>query len=157
LCLRYANDYDEAQDLFQDGFVKVFRKLDLYNGKGPLGAWIRRTMANNALDHLRKAKRDQQHVLDFQKEFLQDEVHFDEDFDSDESETLSAAVIMELIKEMPMGYRAVFNMYAVEEYTHKEIADHLGITESTSKTQYRKAKAYMRKLIEIEQKKILSE
>jgi RNA polymerase sigma-70 factor (ECF subfamily) len=157
LCLRYANDYDEAQDLFQDGFVKVFRKLDLYNGKGPLGAWIRRTMANNALDHLRKAKRDQQHVLDFQKEFLQDEVHFDEDFDSDESETLSAAVIMELIKEMPMGYRTVFNMYAVEEYTHKEIADHLGITESTSKTQYRKAKAYMRKLIEIEQKKILSE
>jgi RNA polymerase sigma-70 factor (ECF subfamily) len=157
LCLRYAGDYDEAQDLFQEGFVKVFRKLDLYNGKGPLGAWIRRTMANNALDHLRKSKRDMQHMMDFHKEQSYEEPIFDEDFDNDDSDTLSADQLLDLVKEMPTGYRTVFNLYAVEEYTHKEIAEQLGITESTSKTQYRKAKAYMRKLIETEQKKILSE
>ncbi len=156
LCLRYANDYEEAQDLFQEGFIKVFRKLDMYNGSGPLGAWIRRTIANNCLDHIRKVKRDQAQIHEFQKDFKIDEETFDTAFDDDE-EGLTAGKLMDLIHMMPAGYRTVFNLYAVEEYSHKEIADQLGITESTSKTQYRKAKAYMRKLIENEQKKELSE
>jgi RNA polymerase sigma-70 factor (ECF subfamily) len=156
LCMRYANGYDEAQDLFQEGFVKVFRKLDMFDGRGPLGAWIRRTIANNCLDFIRKNKRDQQQIYDYQQDFLHEQDEFDTAFDPDE-DPISQAQLMNLVQKMPMGYRTVFNMYAVEEYSHKEIAEHLGITESTSKTQYRKAKAFMRKLITNEQKKEFSE
>jgi len=156
LCMRYANGYDEAQDLFQEGFVKVFRKLDMFDGRGPLGAWIRRTIANNCLDFIRKNKRDQQQIYDYQQDFLHEQNEFDTAFDPEE-DPISQAQLMDLVQKMPMGYRTVFNMYAVEEYSHKEIAEHLGITESTSKTQYRKAKAFMRKLITTEQKKEFSE
>jgi len=146
LCLRYGSDYEQAQDMFQDGFIKVFNKLDKYDGKGPLGAWIRRTIANNALDYLRKNKRELRNASIFEEDYravMDDEVQSLEE----EEPMVSAERLTELIISMPLGYRTVFNLYAVEEYTHKEIAEQLGITESTSKTQYRKAKAYMRKLI----------
>ncbi|MEM9053042.1 MAG: sigma-70 family RNA polymerase sigma factor [Bacteroidota bacterium] len=146
LCLRYGSDYEEAQDMFQDGFIKVFNKLDRYDGKGPLGAWIRRTIANNALDYIRKSKRELRNASIFEEDYKA--VADGEIQPMDEEEPMvSADKLTELINSMPAGYRTVFNLYAVEEYTHKEIAEQLGITESTSKTQYRKAKAYMRKLI----------
>jgi len=146
LCLRYGKDYEEAQDMFQEGFIKVFNKLDKYDGKGPLGAWIRRTIANNALDHLRSAKREKRNLSLFEKEYKIEVDNEIKPMEEDEP-LVSADKLTELINQMPDGYRTVFNLYAVEEYTHKEIAEQLGITESTSKTQYRKAKAYMRKLI----------
>lgn len=154
VCIRYARDHDEAQDLFQDGFVKVFRKIGMYDGKGPLGAWIRRTIANNALDYLRKHTREVQ-----QAEFYKEEYKYQQDdminpFDEEE-EMPDRDRLMELIATMPQGYRTVFSMYAVEEYSHREIAEQLGITESTSKTQYRKAKAYMRELIANDLKKTI--
>ncbi len=158
LCLRYGNDYEEAQDMFQNGFIKVFQKLHLYNGSGPLGAWIRRTMANNALDQIRKNKRQKEHVSLFEVEYkLEHEDSFDVFDEEDDELKLTSDFLMELIQKMPRGYRTVFNLYAVEEYSHKEIAEQLGITESTSKTQYRKAKGYMRDLIFKEQKKLHSE
>lgn len=156
LCLRYGSDYEEAQDMFQDGFIKVFRKIHMYNGKGPLGAWIRRTIANNALDHLRKNKRMKDNVSLFGIEYKlenQDAV----DPYNDEGLRVSNDRLTELIQTMPLGYRTVFNMYVIEEYSHKEVAEQLGITESTSKTQYRKAKAFMRKLVELELKNTISE
>ncbi len=156
LCLRYAGDRDEAQDLLQEGFVKVFNKLDMYNGKGPLGAWIRRTIANNALDHIRRTKREMAHMISLRVETAFELEESQNEYDVEEN-ALNEDKLMEMVQQMPMGYRTIFNMYAVEEYTHKEIAEQLGITESTSKTQYRKAKAYMRKLIETEHKKELSE
>ncbi len=156
LCLRYAKDQDEAADLFQDGFIKVFRKIDRYNGKGPLGAWIRRTIVNNALDHIRKLKREQRNVSLFEVEYKMDHDTEIQPMEED-SPVLTADKLTELIAKMPTGYRTVFNLYAVEEYTHKEIAEQLGITESTSKTQYRKAKAFMRNLITTELKHTLSE
>ena len=146
LCLRYGKDYEEAQDMFQEGFIKVFNKLDKYDGKGPLGAWIRRTIANNALDHLRSAKREKRNLSLFEKEYKIEVDNEIKPMEEDEP-LVSADKLTELINQMPDGYRTVFNLYAVEEYTHKEIAEQLGITESTSKTQCRKAKAYMRKLI----------
>ncbi len=156
VCIRYARDPDEAKDLFQDGFIKVFRKIDRYDGKGPLGAWIRRIMANNALDHLRRQKREMDWSEGYETEyrFEQDDVMnpFEE-----EQELPGRERLMELIAQMPHGYRTVFSMYAVEEYSHKEIADALGIAESTSKTQYRKAKGYMKRLIEKDIKKTASE
>lgn len=151
LCLRYGSDYEEAQDMFQDGFIKVFQKLHMYNGKGPLGAWIRRTIANNALDHLRRNKRMKDNVSLFGMDYKMGAEEAEDPFDED-TPLVSADKLTELIQTMPTGYRTVFNLYAVEEYSHKEIAEQLGITESTSKTQYRKAKAFMRKLIEEELK-----
>jgi len=156
VCLRYGKDYEDARDMFQDGFIKVFNKLDKYNGKGPLGAWIRRTIVNNALDHLRRDQREQRNISLFEVDYKLEseaEVHpFEED-----GPLLTADKLTELISKMPDGYRTVFNLYAVEEYTHKEIAEQLEITESTSKTQYRKAKAYMRKLIAEELKQTISD
>ena len=156
LCLRYGKDYEEAQDMFQDGFIKVFNKLHKYDGKGALGAWIRRTIANNALDHLRIAKREQKNIALFEVEYKIDADEMVHPMDEKEP-MVSADKLTELIGQMPDGYRTVFNLYAVEEYTHKEIAEQLGITESTSKTQYRKAKAYMRKLISNEIKQPIRE
>lgn len=156
VCLRYGGDHQEAEDMFQDGFIKVFQKLEKYNGKGPLGAWIRRTIANNALDQLRKNKRENDHVSQYEVEFKLENQDRVEPFDEDQPK-LSNARLTTLIQEMPPGYRTVFNMYVVEEYSHKEIAEQMGISESTSKTQYRKAKAYMRNLIEEELKKTVSE
>jgi RNA polymerase sigma-70 factor (ECF subfamily) len=155
LCLRYGCDYEEAQDMFQDGFIKVFQKLHMYNGKGPLGAWIRRTIANNALDHLRRNKRMKDNVSLFGMDYKMAAEEVEDPFDED-SPLVEAERLTELIQTMPPGYKTVFNMYVVEDYSHKEIAEQLGITESTSKTQYRKAKAYMRKLIEEELKSKIS-
>ena len=146
LCMRYASDYDEAQDLFQEGFIKVFGKLHMYSGKGPLGAWVRRTMVNNALDHIRRKQREGM-KLSFEDISLKgDTDEMNDPFERDEP-LLPNEKLVELIGRMPTGYRTVFNLYVVEEYSHKEIAEQLEITESTSKTQYRKAKAYMRKQI----------
>jgi RNA polymerase sigma factor (sigma-70 family) len=146
VCIRYARDRDEAQDLFQDGFVKVFRKIGMYDGKGPLGAWIRRTIVNNALDVLRKHSREAQQAEFFREEYRYQQEDRINPFDEPD-EWPDRDRLMELVASMPQGYRTVFSMYAVEEYSHREIADQLGISESTSKTQYRKAKAYMRDLI----------
>lgn len=156
VCMRYGSNHQEAQDMFQDGFIKVFQKLDKYNGKGPLGAWIRRTMANNALDKIRKNKREKDNVSLFEVEYKienKDQV----DIFKDDDPLLSEKKLLELIAQMPTGYRTVFNLYVIEEYSHKEIADMLDVTESTSKTQYRKAKAYMRNLIEEELKNSVRE
>lgn len=156
VCLRYGSCYEEAQDMFQDGFIKVFKKIHMYNGKGPLGAWIRRTIANNALDHLRKTKRERENVSMFKVEYKLESDEFDDPF-ADEGVKITSDRLTELIQQMPTGYRTVFNLYLIEDYSHKEIADQLGIAESTSKTQYRKAKAFMRKLLKQEFKEALSE
>lgn len=153
VCLRYGNDYDEAQDLFQEGFVKVFNKIHLYNGKGALGAWIRRTVVNNSLDHLRKTRRERNQVRLYNVEYKLGEDEADNPLDEEEP-LISADRLAEMIAEMPTGYRTVFNLFAVEEYPHKEIAEKLGISESTSKTQYHKAKAFLRKMIKEELKTV---
>jgi len=156
MCLRYGENYAEAQDMLQNGFVKVYQKLHLYNGKGPLGAWIRKTVANNALDQIRKNRRERDHWFELKTEVESErDVELAELSESD-LEQLTLVQLMDLIQKMPTGYRMVFNLYAVEEYSHKEIAEKLGVTESTSKTQYRKAKAYMRRLVEQELKETCS-
>lgn len=153
VCFRYASDKDEAYDMFQDGFIKVFEKLHMYNGKGPLGAWIRRTIVNNMLDEIRRQKRLARKDALFQADFkaLNDDWEDEFDIDDDVAE-VSHDRILEMVQTLPTGYRTVFNLYAVENYSHKEIGDMLGVTESTSKTQYRKAKGHLKKLIEQERK-----
>lgn len=138
VCLRYAHSRDQAKDILQDGFVKVFQKMELYRGDGPLGGWIARTMVNTALDHLRRNK-PFDHSIDLtEAEYLHSE-------DSHVVSSMSTNELMALVQNLPPGYRVVFNMFAIEGFSHKEIADHLGVSENTSKSQFMKARAYLRK------------
>ena len=140
VCLRYAHSRDQAKDILQDGFVKVFQKMELYRGDGPLGGWIARTMVNTALDHLRRNK-PFDHSIDLtEAEYLHSE-------DSHVVSSMSTNELMALVQNLPPGYRVVFNMFAIEGFSHKEIADHLGVSENTSKSQFMKARAYLRKLL----------
>ena len=140
ICNRYANRDDQAIDMLQEGFIKVFSNLEKFSGSGSLGGWIRTVMVNNCLTILRKDKK-----------FSFNENIEDHDEGTSSADALSQMGFQELtmlISSLPTGYRTVFNMYAVEGYSHKEIADKLEISESTSKTQYRKAKLRLQKLIQ---------
>lgn len=140
ICMRYAHNRDQAQDILQDGFVKVFQKMDHYRGDGPLGGWIARTMVNTALDHIRRNKPYDQ-SLD-----LSDAEHLHSE-DEHVLSGMSTDELMALIQALPTGYRTVFNLFVIEGYPHKDIADMLGISENTSKSQFMKARAYLRKLL----------
>ncbi len=138
VCMRYANSSDQAQDMLQDGFVKVYQKMDRYRGEGPLGGWIARTMVNTALDHLRRNK-PYDHSLD-----LTEAEHLHQE-DATVMSSMTTDELMVLIQALPAGYRTVFNLFAIEGYPHKEIAEMLGISENTSKSQFMKARAYLRR------------
>lgn len=140
VCMRYIHDREQAEDVLQDGFVKVFTHLKSFKRQGSFEGWIRRTMVNTALDHLRKAKNLHIDADISEAEFLAGE-------DEKVVGKMRVEELMQLISEMPPGYRTVFNMYAIEGYSHQEIADELGVTESTSKTQYRKARNYLMNII----------
>ena len=140
VCMRYANNRDQAQDMLQDGFVKVFQKIDHFRGDGPLGGWIARTMVNTALDHIRRNK-PYDHSLD-----LTEAEHLHQ-VDEQVVSSMTTDELMALIQALPTGYRTVFNLFVIEGYAHKEIADMLGISENTSKSQFMKARAYLRKLL----------
>lgn len=143
ICMRYANDRDQAQDMLQDGFVKVFQKIGHYRGDGPLGGWIARTMVNTALDHIRRNK-PYEHSVDLtEAEYLHQE-------DPKVLAGMTTDELMALIQALPMGYRTVFNLFAIEGYPHKEIAEMLGISENTSKSQFMKARAYLRRQLPAE-------
>ncbi|MFN5910587.1 MAG: RNA polymerase sigma factor [Bacteroidota bacterium] len=141
VCLRYSKDREQAEDVFQDGFVKVFMKLADFKSEGSLEGWIRRVMVNTALDQLRKNGK-------LLGDISTDDVAYKLEHNDPIEENLMAEDLMKLVLAMPEGYKVVFNMFAIEGYSHAEIAATLGITESTSKSQYSRAKAYLRERIE---------
>ncbi|MNJ88934.1 ECF RNA polymerase sigma factor SigR [compost metagenome] len=142
VCQRYLRNNQEAEDVLQDGFVKVFQKIVDFKMEGSLEGWIRRIIVNTALDTIRKNKKL---LDDVQVEEVQYKVSFtDHQFDG-----MDLAQLMKLINDMPDGYRVVFNMFAIEGYSHKEIADTLGVTENTSKSQYSRARAFLRTQLEL--------
>jgi RNA polymerase sigma-70 factor (ECF subfamily) len=140
VCMRYAADTEIAEDWLQDGFIKVYTNLHKFKQKGSFEGWIRRTMVNTCLDHLRKSNRMQIDADISEAEYLAGE-------DEKAVGKLRVEELMKLIEDMPTGYRTVFNMYAIEGYSHQEIAENLGVTESTSKTQFRKARNYLMNII----------
>ncbi|MBU6341442.1 MAG: RNA polymerase sigma factor [Bacteroidetes bacterium] len=140
--LRFARDRAEAEDMLQDGFVRVFRDLAQFRGDGALGGWIRRIMVNTALSHLRKQKDFIRDIADFSP--FENRFRTEEDFPSQ----MDAAALLQLLQKLPPGYRAVFNLYAVEGYSHEEIAEQLGITVGTSKSQLFKAREFLKKIID---------
>ena len=142
VCLRYADSRQEAEDILQEGFIKVFERMHQYENRGPLGGWIRTLMVNTALNHIRKHKR-WNHSMD-----IEAANHLDSD-ETDALSEMSANELMQLVNKMPKGYKTVFNLYAVEGFTHSEIGDQLGISENTSKTQFMKARGWMKKELEL--------
>jgi RNA polymerase sigma-70 factor (ECF subfamily) len=142
VCLRYSKKLEEAEDVLQDGFIKVFSNLKDFTNEGSLEGWIRRIMVNTALDAIRKNTK-------FLKDISIDVVDFQIGNNDYTIEKMNAEDLLSLINSMPEGYKVVFNMYAIEGYKHNDIATTLGISESTSKSQYLRAKAYLRAKLEL--------
>jgi len=146
VCLRYMNDNDTAQEVLQQSFIKIFEKIEIFDFKGSLEGWIRRIVTNTAIDAIRKAKRNP--FLSDDDQFFKDEVV--NDFEKEEEMNilgLRADAAMEAIKQLSPAYRTVFNLYVIEDYSHKEIAEKLGVSEGTSKSNLAKAKMNLRKIL----------
>ncbi|SHJ51238.1 RNA polymerase sigma-70 factor, ECF subfamily [Hymenobacter daecheongensis DSM 21074] len=137
VCLRYLRRREDAEEVMLGGFAKVFRALDQYRHEGSFEGWIRRIMVNEALGQLRR--KEPLHLAI-------DDSHTELAVTPAEAESqLNAADLLALLAELPAGYRTVFNMYAVEGFSHAEIAGMLGISEGTSKSQLSKARAMLQR------------
>lgn len=140
VCMRYSRHRLEAEDILQDGFVKAFRKLEQFSFEGSFEYWLRRIMINTALKNCKKSF--------YQKEMLTDDVMpYDQGVEPAVYDNLGTEDLMKMIAELPEGYRLVFNMYAIEGYSHKEIGVALGIQESTSRSQLVKARRILQEKI----------
>lgn len=142
IALRYLKSRDLAEDVVQEGFIKVFDNLKNFKFEGPLEAWITRIMVNTAISYYNKNKKTafEEDISTINEELGNQYDHV--------GHNLQANDLLKLINMLPDGYKLVFNMFAIEGYSHKQIAQMLGITESTSKTQYFKARNYLKKLLE---------
>ena len=139
VCYRYSRSRDEAKDILQEGFIKVFQKLEQFTYGSSIEAWIRRIMVNTAIDFYRKNAAEP----DIYDIAVAGDVLEDNDVVSDMSHT----ELLGVLQQLPAGYKIVFNMYVIEGYSHKEIAEFLHVSEGTSKSQLGKAKNYLQKLL----------
>ncbi len=139
VCLRYARTATEAEDFLVEGFFKVFRDLHQYKYQSPLAHWIKKVIINNALMCLRKKR-----VLTFPTTDL---IENDWSQEPEIWQQLEAETILKAIQSLPAGYQTIFNLYAIEGYSHKEIGAELGISDSTSRSQYTRAKKVLQKIL----------
>jgi RNA polymerase sigma-70 factor (ECF subfamily) len=146
VCRRYARDEDTAKDMLQEGFIKIFDKMHLFKRDGSFEGWMRRIMVNTSIDHFRKAKKDPLLVADDAR--LKDEEPY-EDVSEDESiySQLKINDVVDAVEDLSPAYQTVFNLYVMENYSHKEIAEILGISEGTSKSNLAKAKRNLKKIL----------
>lgn len=140
VCLRYAGNADDAQDLLQEGFIKVYRNLEKFRREGSFEGWMRRVFVNTAIEHYRRkvtlntiGEKEERSIEDGSWNIL---------------DQLAERDIIALVQELSPGYRSVFNMYVIEGYSHKEIGDILEISEGTSKSQLARAKAILQKKVQ---------
>lgn len=143
LCCRYIPSKMEAEDVLVTAFTKLFERIDQYKGEGSFEGWMRRIVVNESLTYLRRNKNmyleTEIEVVDRTPDYAQLDTH------------LEAADLLRLVSDLPTGYRMVFNLYAIDGFSHKEIADQLGISENTSKSQLSRARAFLqKKLLEME-------
>ena len=139
VCLRYSGNPDDARDLLQEGFIKVFKNLGKFRHEGSFEGWMRRVFVNTSIEHFRKKV----HINSISEK---EEVRI-EDNSWNALDSLAEKDIIQLIQELSPGYRTVFNMYVIEGYAHREIAEALGITEGTSKSQLARAKGILQKKV----------
>ena len=142
LCQRYANSREEAEDILQEGFIKVFQCLDQYRGDGPLGAWVRKIILNSALQYIR---RQHNKYISLEEEKIEYYLHQRVEFSSDQNREKE---LIKILQQLPPGFRTVLNLYVLEGYTHQQIAWELNISVGTSKSQLNRAKAYFKKILE---------
>ena len=142
ICLRYTKNTDEAADILQNAFIKIHEKCSSFNPEYELGGWIKKIVINTAINHLRQNKRFE----------LTD--NFDVGFETGEETEIEFYEttnlhdqLLDILKEIPVGYQTVFNLYVFENLSHKEIADYLSISESTSKSQLFKARKFISKIL----------
>ncbi|MDY6801461.1 MAG: sigma-70 family RNA polymerase sigma factor [Bacteroidota bacterium] len=133
ICLSYAGDRAMAQDMLQESFIKIFNRIKDFKQEGSLEGWIRKIVTHTAIDLLRQQKRIQNYISD--KEVIKEG-----SYDSDALQNLQTEDLLKQVSRLPEGARLVFNLYALEGYTHKEIAAKLNITEGTSKSQFNRAR-----------------
>ncbi len=154
VCRRYTNNEDQAKDILQDGFIKLFKNIERFNFQGSFEGWVRRIMVNTAIDFIRKSKSDHflmpedQSIEDFEDTLADEETPFEQDI------PLSVGDVREGMEQLSTAYRMVFNLYVFEDYSHQEIADALHISVGTSKSNLAKARANMKKILtrELEKK-----
>jgi len=136
VCYRYTKSISDAEDVLQEGFIKVFKNLHQYKGEGELGAWIRRIMVNTAINYLKSRSRYQYDLA-----FVDNGLH--PVSDDDPELLLNAKELADLIRQLPAGYQTIFNLHAVEGYSHVEIGKMMGINEGTSRSQYSRARVLL--------------
>ncbi|RQO75699.1 RNA polymerase subunit sigma-70 [Pedobacter sp. KBW06] len=139
VCMRYAKDRMEAEDVLQLGYIKIFQKVAEYRGDGSFEGWMRRVMVNTAIESYRKNLRTL-NVVPIEDAYEQPSAGFD-------FSRLGMQDLLKVIQKLSDGYRMVFNMYAIEGYSHKEIAATLGISEGASKSQLSRARAILKEEI----------
>lgn len=149
LCLRYASNSEEAEDILQEGFIKVFNKIGSFRKEGSFEGWMRRIFVNTAIEQFRK-KIHLQPITEYEENTVEGKY-------LSVLDSMAEKDIIQLVQQLSPGYRTVFNMYVVEGYTHKQIADALGISEGTSKSQLSRAKQILQELVKkfIEKRKQL--
>jgi len=145
VCLRYANNKDEAMDILHDGFIKIYRNISRYQPGTSLVAWMRRIMVNTAIDYYRKQARRRTEDIDQAYDVVSRI--------PGPLSQISTREIMECIQRLSPAYRAVFNLYVIEGYSHKEVADILGITESTSRSNLVKSRIKLKDMMSIQEKR----
>lgn len=146
VCSRYISDPDTAQEVLQQGFIKVFDKLEVFDFKGSFEGWVRRIIVNTAIDSIRKAKRAPL-LKDKDTDFKMDSTDELEESEALELTELKASIALKAIEKLSPGYRTVFNLFVIEDYSHKEIAEILNISEGTSKSNLSKAKMNLKKIL----------
>lgn len=142
VCIRYVGDRELAKDILHDGFIVLFSKLETYKGDGSFEGWARRIFINTALMQMRKSD-----VLKY-SEGLESKAAGELTINPSAIESLEAKTLMKLVAEMPAGFRAVFNMYAIEGYSHQEIAGELGISEGGSRSQLSRARLWLQERLQ---------
>lgn len=144
VCLRYMKNTVEAEDVLVIAFTRIFEKINQFKATGSLEGWIKRIVINEALMHLRKQR----------TMFVISDMEI-EDVDRADDNTynyLEAEELFSMLDKLPPGYRSVFNLYAIDGFSHKEIATHLGISENTSKSQFSRARVFLQKLLKSEER-----
>jgi RNA polymerase sigma factor (sigma-70 family) len=136
VCYRYTKSVNDAEDVLQEGFVKVFRYLHQYKNEGELGAWIRRIMVTTAINYLKRNSR-------YQADLSFSDIGLHPVSSDNPDVRLDAKDLADLVRQLPAGYQTIFNLYAIEGYNHVEIGKMLGINEGTSRSQYSRARALL--------------
>ncbi|MDQ3192651.1 MAG: sigma-70 family RNA polymerase sigma factor [Bacteroidota bacterium] len=148
VCSRYTDNTDEAKDILQEGFIKVFNSLHKFDFEGSFEGWVRRIMVNTAIDNFRKNKKV---VTLFDNNIPIENLDYPEDNSSETliSNKIKAADVLEAISKLSPAYKTVFNLYAIDGFSHQQISDELNISVGTSKSNYSKAKQNLKKILQL--------